>query len=52
MSGTKGMAQKPILPQNQKIPENALSLPLAAWADSDNVPLQHASELFEPSKDS
>ena len=24
--------KNPILPQNQKIAENALSLPLAAWA--------------------
>jgi len=30
MSGTKVMAQNPIVPQNQKIAENALSLPLAS----------------------
>jgi len=30
MPGTKVMAQKNILPQNQKIAENALSLPLAS----------------------
>ena len=46
MSGTNVMAQNPILPQNQK---NALSLPLAPFRYS---PLEHASELFEPSKDS
>jgi len=31
MSGTKVMAQKTMLSPNQKIAENALSLPLAAF---------------------
>jgi len=44
--------KNPILPPNQKIAENAFESPIGGLRDSDNSPLEHDSELFEPSKDS
>jgi len=43
------MAQKPRCAQKSK---NYMSLSLAASAAHDNLPREHARELFEPSKDS
>jgi len=49
MSGTKVMAPKPhFTPKIRK----CMSLPLAATVARDNSPLEDASELYEPSKDS
>jgi len=49
MSATKVMAQK-----KQFIPKirKCMSLPLAATVARDNSPLEYASELYQPSKDS
>jgi len=49
MSETKVMAQKKRCAQNCR---KSMSLPLAASVASDNSPLEHDGELFEPSKDS
>jgi len=44
------MAQKNIVPQNKKIA--CIESPTGAISHSHNKPLEDASELFKPSKDS
>jgi len=49
MSGTKVVAQKSRCAQKSK---KGMSLPLVAGVARDNSQREHATELFEPSKDS
>jgi len=51
MSGTKVVAQKTFYPQIRKM-QKYIESPAGGISASDMSPLEHDSELFEPSKDS
>jgi len=52
MSGTKVMAQKNHFTPKSENCRKCIESSTGGLRDSDNSPLEHDSELFEPSKDS
>jgi len=52
MSGTKVMAPKPHFTPKSENCKKCIESPTGGIPASDNLPLEHDSELFEPLKDS